>query len=108
MNTMRQRGDYEVDVAAEIVLGGRIKFLLIVNSKNWERPVDRPVVQKLTQSGRFAMKPHSYESNQERFQSRANLSNQALLQEASICISTRRKSISRFSRGRWLYGGEDG
>jgi hypothetical protein len=47
---IRQPGDYEIDVALEVQLAPSIKFTLIVECKNWTRPVDRPVVQKLAQT----------------------------------------------------------
>ena len=47
---VRQPGEYEIDVAVKIKLAGTIDFLLIVECKNWSRPVDRPVVQKLAQT----------------------------------------------------------
>lgn len=46
----RQPGQYEIDIAVEVALGSVARFLLIVECKNWSRPVDRPVVQKLTQT----------------------------------------------------------
>ena len=47
---VRQPGTYEIDVALEVQLAEAINFLLIVECKNWKRPVDRPVVQKLAQT----------------------------------------------------------
>lgn len=47
---VRQPGEYEIDVAVETELGDKMDFLLIVECKNWKRPVDRPVVQKLAQT----------------------------------------------------------
>jgi hypothetical protein len=47
---VRQPGSYEIDVALEIQLAPPIHFTLIVECKNWQRPVDRPIVQKLTQT----------------------------------------------------------
>jgi Restriction endonuclease len=47
---VRQPGAYEIDVALEVQLAEAIRFLLIVECKNWKRPVDRPVVQKLAQT----------------------------------------------------------
>jgi hypothetical protein len=46
----RQPGQYEIDIAVEVAFGGVARFLLIVECKNWSRPVDRPVVQKLAQT----------------------------------------------------------
>jgi hypothetical protein len=47
---VRQPGEYEVDVAIEISLNDVISFLLIIECKNWKRPVDRPVIQKVAQT----------------------------------------------------------
>jgi len=47
---VRQPGEYEIDVAVRVQLGGRIDFLLIIECKNWSHRVDRPVVQKLIQT----------------------------------------------------------
>jgi hypothetical protein len=47
---VRQPGEYEVDVAIEISLSDVISFLLIIECKNWKRPVDRPVIQKVAQT----------------------------------------------------------
>ena len=47
---VRQPGKYEIDIAVEISFGDVCNFLLIVECKNWQRPVDRPVVQKLAQT----------------------------------------------------------
>jgi hypothetical protein len=47
---VRQPGEYEIDVAVRVQLGGRIDFLLIIECKNWSHRVDRPVVQKLVQT----------------------------------------------------------
>lgn len=46
----RQSGRYEVDIAVEFNLEHMLDLLLIVECKNWKRPVDRPVVQKLAQT----------------------------------------------------------
>jgi len=46
----RQPGSYEVDVSLEVQLATALKFWLIVECKNWKRPVDRPVVQKIAQT----------------------------------------------------------
>jgi hypothetical protein len=46
----RQPGMYEIDIAAEFSAGGTLFFLVIVECKNWDRPVDRPVIQKLIQT----------------------------------------------------------
>jgi Restriction endonuclease len=47
---VRQPGEYEIDVAVQTKLSGKLDFLLIIECKNWSRPVDRPVVQKLAQT----------------------------------------------------------
>lgn len=47
---VRQPGVYEIDIVLEVQLAESLKFLLIVECKNWKRPVDRPVVQKLAQT----------------------------------------------------------
>jgi hypothetical protein len=46
----RQPGEYEIDIAVEVTFGNVAQFLLIVECKNWARPIDRPVVQKLAQT----------------------------------------------------------
>lgn len=46
----RQPGEYEIDVSVEFSYDGVLDFLLIVECKNWNRPVDRPIVQKLAQT----------------------------------------------------------
>lgn len=48
--TRRQPGSYEVDIAVRAKLSGQIDFFMIVECKNWSRPVDRPVVQQLVQT----------------------------------------------------------
>ena len=45
-----QPGSYEIDIALEVSFQQVIDFLLIIECKNWKRPVDRPVVQKLCQT----------------------------------------------------------
>lgn len=47
---VRQPGSYEVDIAIEIKKTDKIFLRFIVECKNWKRPVDRPVVQKLEQT----------------------------------------------------------
>jgi len=47
---VRQPGQYEIDIAIKVRLSGAFDFLIIVECKNWSRPVDRPVVQKLAQT----------------------------------------------------------
>jgi hypothetical protein len=46
----RQPGEYEIDVAVEISFSASLYFLIIIECKNWLRPVDRPVIQKLLQT----------------------------------------------------------
>lgn len=47
---VRQPGEYEVDIALNVKIDGVIDFLLIVECKNWSRPIDRPVIQKFEQT----------------------------------------------------------
>lgn len=47
---VRQPGEYEIDVAVEASLSDVMSFLLIIECKNWKRPVDRPVIQKVAQT----------------------------------------------------------
>lgn len=47
---VRRPGKYEIDISAEFELGDALRFLLIIECKNWSRPVDRPVVQRLIQT----------------------------------------------------------
>lgn len=47
---VRQPGEYEVDIALNAKIDGVIDFFLIVECKNWSRPIDRPVVQKFEQT----------------------------------------------------------
>lgn len=54
---VRQPGHYEVDIAVEFHVDKRLRFLLVVECKNWSRPVDRPVVQQLVQT-RDAISAH--------------------------------------------------
>ncbi len=53
----RQSGQYEIDIAVEFRLEDILDLLLIVECKNWKRPVDRPVIQKLAQT-RDAISAH--------------------------------------------------
>jgi hypothetical protein len=46
----RQPGEYEIDIAVEINFSDVIYFLMIVECKHWNRPVDRPVIQSLAQT----------------------------------------------------------
>ena len=47
---LRQPGQYEIDLAVEINIQDALQLLLIVECKNWRRPVDRPVIQKFAQT----------------------------------------------------------
>ena len=47
---VRQAGSYEVDIALYLHLTELVSFLLIVECKNYTRPVTRPVVQQLAQT----------------------------------------------------------
>lgn len=47
---VRQPGHYEIDIACEIKLDDALHLLIIVECKNWKRPVDREEVQKLIQT----------------------------------------------------------
>ena len=47
---VRQKGDYEVDIALRLKLTELVSFLLIVECKNHARPVTRPVIQQLAQT----------------------------------------------------------
>ena len=40
---IRQPGTYEVDISLEFSVGDALFFLVIVECKNWSKPVDRPV-----------------------------------------------------------------
>jgi hypothetical protein len=53
----RQPGEYEIDVAVEITFEEAAYFLMIIECKDWKRPIDRPVVQKLAQT-RDAISAH--------------------------------------------------
>lgn len=53
----RQPGEYEVDIAVEFRLAELLDILIIVECKNWKRPVDRPVIQKIAQT-RDAISAH--------------------------------------------------
>jgi restriction endonuclease len=46
----RQPGEYEIDIAVEVNFSEAIYFLMIVECKYWNRPVDRPVIQSLAQT----------------------------------------------------------
>lgn len=54
---VRQPGEYEIDIAVRAQLAGVVDFLMIIECKNWNRPVDRPLVQKLAQT-RDAVSAH--------------------------------------------------
>lgn len=45
-----QPGNYEIDIVIEFEIADALSFLVIVECKNWSRPVDRPVIQKLIQT----------------------------------------------------------
>jgi hypothetical protein len=47
---LRQPGEYEIDIAFEVKLSEVIFFRVIIECKNWKRPVTRPVVQNLAQT----------------------------------------------------------
>jgi Restriction endonuclease len=46
----RQPGEYEIDIAVELNFSDIIYFLMIIECKHWNRPVDRPVIQSLAQT----------------------------------------------------------
>jgi hypothetical protein len=54
---VRQPGFYEIDIAFKVKLSRKINFFFIVECKNWKKPVDRPVIQKLIQT-RDAISAH--------------------------------------------------
>lgn len=45
-----QPGEYEIDISLEFNVDGALFFLVIVECKDWSKPVDRPVVQQLIQT----------------------------------------------------------
>ena len=47
---VRQPGKYEIDIAVKLLLDEVLSFLMIIECKNWRRPIDRPVIQKLIQT----------------------------------------------------------
>lgn len=47
---VRQPGTYEIDIFVETEFDDALRLVLIVECKNWSRPVDRPVVQKVVQT----------------------------------------------------------
>jgi hypothetical protein len=47
---IHQPGHYEIDISVEFNFDNYLFFLLIVECKNWSRPIDRPAVQKLIQT----------------------------------------------------------
>src|SRR5262245_31453600 len=53
----RQPGEYEIDIAVEVRFSEAIYFLMIIECKYWNRPVDRPVIQALAQT-RDAISAH--------------------------------------------------
>lgn len=54
---IRQPGSYEIDIACEVWLDEALFFLIIVECKDWSRPIDRPQIQKLIQT-RDAISAH--------------------------------------------------
>lgn len=54
---VRQPGVYEIDIAVEHDLFGRLKLFYLIECKRLSRPVDRPAVQKLAQT-RDALSAH--------------------------------------------------
>lgn len=54
---VRQPGTYEIDVSCEVWFDDSLFFLIVVECKNWNRPIDRPIVQKLIQT-RDAISAH--------------------------------------------------
>jgi len=54
---VRQPGHYEIDIACEIKIDEVLQILIIVECKNWKRPVDREEIQKLIQT-RDAINAH--------------------------------------------------
>lgn len=54
---VRQPGTYEIDIAVEHDLGGRLKLFYLIECKRLSRRVDRPAVQKLAQT-RDALSAH--------------------------------------------------
>ena len=54
---VRQPGNYEIDVSCELWFDESLFFHIIIECKNWERPVDRPQIQKLIQT-RDAISAH--------------------------------------------------
>ncbi|WDD97104.1 restriction endonuclease [Thalassomonas actiniarum] len=47
---VQQPGHYEIDVSVTFQIDDILSFHLIIECKKWQRPVDRPVVQKLVQT----------------------------------------------------------
>lgn len=47
---VRQPGHYEIDVSVKFKVAEKLDFFLIVECKNWSKPVPRPVVQALAQT----------------------------------------------------------
>jgi Restriction endonuclease len=46
----RQPGEYEIDIAVEVRFSEAVDFLMIIECKYWNRPVDRPVIQSVAQT----------------------------------------------------------
>ena len=47
---VRQSGTYEIDIAVYYRVADLIDIKLLIECKNWGRPVDRPVIQKIVQT----------------------------------------------------------
>ncbi len=47
---VRQPGFYEIDLSLEFTIDGALRFLVIIECKNWSRPVGRPIVQQVIQT----------------------------------------------------------
>lgn len=45
-----QPGEYEIDIAVELIFSDAVHFLMIIECKHWKRRVDRPEIQKLIQT----------------------------------------------------------
>jgi Restriction endonuclease len=46
----RQPSEYEIDIAIEVRFSEAVDFLMIIECKFWNRPVDRPVIQSVAQT----------------------------------------------------------
>jgi hypothetical protein len=47
---VRQPGNYEIDISCEIQIDNALSFLMIVECKNWKKPIDREQIQKFVQT----------------------------------------------------------